>query len=143
MFKLPNIGSIIITSIVCFPILYESFVQGLLNVPESIQLSLRIEGYYKGKSLFKVLIPQAFPYFLLGFINSIGLGIKVSIVSEILLGTSSLWGIGRLIYVYQVEADYHKMYAIVLLIVLMFLIIDTCLGFIKMALKKRLNKEKI
>ena len=90
----PNIGSLIITFLIVFPILYESFVEGLTNIDPSIKLSLRLEGYYSKKSIFKVLIPESMPYLLLGCINSIGLGVKVSIMSEILIGTDSLWGIG-------------------------------------------------
>ena len=142
MLKLPNTGSIIITSIIVFPILYESFVTGITNIPESVKMSLRLEGYHKAKSIFRVIIPQAFPYLLLGVLNSFGLGIKVSIVSEILLGTNSIWGIGRLIYSYQVLADYTKMFSIILLVIIIFLVIDVFLKLIKMALKKHLNNEK-
>lgn len=134
--KEPNIGSLIITFLIVFPILYESFVEGLNNIDDSIKLSLRIEGYYSFKSIFRVLIPQAMPFLLLGCINSIGLGVKVSIMSEILIGTESLWGIGRLIHNYRLNAEYSHMIALTLLIIFIFIIIDIIFSYIKKILKK-------
>lgn len=132
----PNIGSLIITFLIVFPILYESFVEGLTNIDSSIKLSLRLEGYYSKKSIFKVLIPESMPYLLLGCINSIGLGVKVSIMSEILIGTDSLWGIGRLIQIYKINAEYDKMIALTLLVIFVFIIIDLLFSYIKIFFKK-------
>ena len=132
----PNIGSLIITFLIVFPILYESFVEGLNNINPSIKLSLRLEGYYSKKSIFKVLIPQSLPYLLLGCINSIGLGVKVSIMSEILIGTNNLWGIGRLIYIYRNETDYTKMIALIILVIFVFILIDLLFTLFKKLLKK-------
>lgn len=134
--KEPNIGSLIITFLIVFPILYESFVEGLTNIDPSIKLSLRLEGYYSKKSIFKVLIPESMPYLLLGCINSIGLGVKVSIMSEILIGTDSLWGIGRLIQIYKINAEYDKMIALTLLVIFVFIIIDLLFSYIKIFFKK-------
>lgn len=135
-FKDLEIGSFIVTFIVIFPIMYESFIAGHDNLSESIQMSLRLEGYYKPKSFFKVILPETFPFLLLGATNSIALGIKVSIMSEILLNSSSLWGIGRLIYVYRNNSDYASMFAIVILVIIVFIIIDLILYPIKRKLQK-------
>lgn len=137
--KTPNLGSIIITSLVVFPILYESFVTGLLNIDDSIKMSLRLEGYYSAKSIFKVQLSEAFPYLMLGVLNTLGLGIKVSIVSEILLGTNKIWGIGRIIYLYKFDADFPGMFSLIILIVLMFLILDLLIFLGKKSLKKWLR----
>lgn len=131
-----NIGSIIITFLIVFPILYESFSEGLLNIDENIKLSLRLEGYYSPKSIFRVLIPESMPYLLLGCINSIGLGVKVSIMSEILIGTENIWGIGRLLQVYRINAEYSNMIAITLLVIFVFVVFDLIFAFIKKFLKK-------
>jgi ABC-type nitrate/sulfonate/bicarbonate transport system permease component len=42
---------------------------------------------------------MASPYILLSIVTSLGLGMKVSIMAEIVAGGSSLAGLGRLIYV--------------------------------------------
>ena len=134
--KQPNFGSLIITFLVAFPILYESFVHGLNNIDESIKMSLRIEGYYTKNSIFKVLIPESMPYLILGLVNSIGLGVKVSIMSEILIGNQSLRGIGRLIYIYRINGDYSKMIALTLLVIVVFIVIDLIFAFFKKKVSK-------
>ena len=132
----PNLGSLLITFLVIFPILYESFVEGLNNINISIKLSLKLEGYYSRKSIFKVLIPEAMPFLLLGCINSLGLGVKVSIMSEILIGTESLWGIGRLIQIYRLNAEYSNMIALTLLVILIFIVLDIIFSLIKKKIQK-------
>ena len=130
-----EVGSFIVTFIVIFPIMYESFIAGHDNISDSIKMSLRLEGYYKSKSFFKVILPETFPFLLLGLTNSVALGIKVSIMSEILLGSPRIWGIGRLIYVFRINSDYAKMFAIIFLVVIVFLIIDFIMTLIKKLIK--------
>ena len=83
----------------------------------------------------KVILPETFPFLLLGLTNSVALGIKVSIMSEILLGSPKIWGIGRLIYVFRINSDYAKMFAIIFLVVIVFLIIDFIMTLIKKLIK--------
>ncbi len=127
----PNIFSIIISYIVIFPLIYEAIVGGILNIDENIKYSLRIEGFYRFNSLFKVILPLTFPYLNVAIINSIGMGIKISVMSEIIVGRSSIWGIGRLIYVANQNADFAMMFAIVILIILIFVLIDLLLSFFR------------
>lgn len=132
----PNIFSIIISYIVIFPLVYESIVGGILNIDENIKNSLRLEGYYRANSLFKVILPLTFPYLNVAIINSIGMGIKISVMSEIIVGRSSIRGIGRLILVANQNADFPMMFAIVLIIIVIFIVIDGILTI----LRKRIIK---
>ncbi len=127
----PNIFSIIISYIVIFPLIYEAIVGGVLNIDENIKNSLRIEGFYRANSIFKVILPLTFPYLNVAIINSVGMGIKISVMSEIIVGRSSIWGIGRLIYVANQNADYPMMFAIVIIIIVIFIIIDAILGVLR------------
>lgn len=135
-FEQPEIGSFIVTFLVIFPILYESFIAGIDNIPEGIRLSLRLEGEHKLRSYFTVILPQSVQYLILGATNSLGLGVKVSIMSEILLGTPKIRGIGQLIFNYKTNSEYPNMFAIIILIILLFAIIDI---FVKL-IKKIVNK---
>lgn len=134
--KSPNVGSLIITFIVVFPIIYESMLKGIIEVDPFIKMSLRLEGYFKLKCVFKVLLPQTSPYVALGLVNSLSLGVKVSIVSEILMSTDNLWGIGRLIYVFRLDAKYDYLIATTILAALIFLFIDVLISLIKKFFKK-------
>lgn len=130
------ITSLVITFLVVFPILYQSFVSGIENIDPYIKSSLAIEGFYTRKTIFNVIVPQASPYLLLGVLNSLALGVKVSIVSEILVGSDSIRGLGRLIYAYKIDANFDLMIAMTLIIVIFFAFIDLLTIVFKKILKK-------
>lgn len=130
-----NFGSIIITFIVVFPILYESFVAGHDNLDPSIKLSLRLEGYYKPKCFFKVILVESLPYIALGVTNSLALGVKVSIMSEILIGSSQVKGIGSLIFDFRTNSDYASMFALIILVLFVFILFDVLIKLSKKLMK--------
>ena len=126
-----EIGSILISFIVIFPLIYESIVGGIINIDDDIKLSLRLEGLYNFNSIFKVILPLTFPYLNVAIINSIGIGIKISVMSEIILGSSRIWGIGRLIYVANSTGNFPMLFAIIFIIIIIFVIIDSVLVIFK------------
>lgn len=130
-----NFGSMIITFIVIFPIIYESFIAGHDNLSESIKLSLKLEGYYTPKSFFKVILPESMPYVSLGIANSLALGVKISIMSEILLGSSKVQGIGTLLNDFRINSDYANMFALIILILFVFIIFDVLIINLKKLMK--------
>ena len=130
-----NFGSVIITFIVIFPIIYESFIAGHDNLNESIKLSLKLEGYYSPKCFFKVILPESTPYISLGIVNSLALGVKISIMSEILLGSSQVQGIGTLLNNFRINSDYANMFALIFLILFIFILFDLLIKIIKKFMK--------
>ena len=60
----------------------------------------------------------------------------MSIVSEILVGSDSIWGLGRLIYAYKIDANFDLMIAMTLIIVIFFAFIDLLTIVFKKILKK-------
>ncbi len=135
LFEKLDFLSIIISFFIVFPLIYEAIVHGINNISEDIKLSLKLEGYYKPNSIFKVLIPLSFPYLNVAIIDSIGLGVKISVMSEIIIGSSKIWGIGRLIYVANQNADFPMIFAVTILIIILFLIIDLILNYFKKRLQ--------
>lgn len=130
-----NFGSVVITFLIIFPILYESFIAGHDNLDESIKMSLRIEGYYRPKSFFRVILPESMPYISLGIVNSLSLGIKISIMSEILIGSSQVQGIGTLLNDFRLNSEYANMFALIILILILFIIFDILIKLIKKIMK--------
>lgn len=135
-----SISIIIVTFLLIFPIMYESITKGFIQIDERMLLSLDIDGGRKSKNaIFKVLIPQSVPYIMLGLVNSIGLGLKVEIMAEILIGNNSINGIGKILWIFaQVEFDYVKVFAVSVLILIIFAIIDLIFLFIKHKIEKTL-----
>lgn len=136
----PNLSSIILSFIVIFPIIYDSVVSGISNIDSNIIKSLKLEGLYKFNSVFKVIFPMSFPYLVLGIINSIGLGVKISVMSEIIIGSNKIRGIGRLIYSAQLDANSSQLFAIIFLVLIIFIVIDlVSLPFINKTHKMKTN----
>lgn len=134
-------ASFIVIFLVVFPILYESVVNGITELDESIIDSLKIDGLYTKKSIFNVILPEISPYIYVGIASSFGLGMKVEIMSEILVGSVSFGGIGRLIYLaYAINYDYVELFSLALLTLITFGMIDLVLFTIKKYFKKFTTK---
>jgi len=125
--------------LVVFPIVYESFLQGIDSIDDEIKDALRLETkFYNPRSVFGILLPNASPYVLLSIVTSLGLALKVSIMAEIVAGGSSLAGLGRLIYVANsIELDMAQVMALSVLAILAIAIVDVALFFVKKAMKKK------
>lgn len=133
-------STIIVIFLVVFPIMYESISNGIKNIDKNIINSLRIEGLYTWNSISKVIIPSIMPYVYIGIISSFGLGMKVEIMSEIIVGSAGLAGLGHLIYLsYAVNADYIELFALASLTLISFGLIDIVLHFIKKIIKNKYN----
>jgi ABC-type nitrate/sulfonate/bicarbonate transport system, permease component len=133
-------STIIVIFLVVFPILYEAIVNGIKNIDKNIINSLRLEGLYTWNSISKVIIPSILPYMYVGIVSSFGLGMKVEIMSEIIVGSASIAGLGHLIYLsYAVNFDFVELFALSILTLISFGIIDTILYFVKKLIKEKYN----
>lgn len=82
--------------LVSFPILYESVVGGITNISPSILDASTLDGGNNFKGIFKVKVPLAFPYIVVGLASSFGLAFKIEIMSEIISGDTR-YGLGSAI----------------------------------------------
>ena len=77
------------------------------------------------------------PYIYLGIVQSIGLSMKVEIMSEIVIGSQSIIGLGHFVYLaYAINADFIELFGLVFITLMAFAIIDFFLYKIKKYLKK-------
>ena len=136
LFK-PYNSLFILNFLLLFPILYESVVSGVRNIDDSIYKSLRIEcKIYSPKSIFSVIIPMASPYIGLGIIQSLGLGMKISIMSEVLCGTNKIKGLGRMIYFANQESNMLDLLAVSIIAIIIICLSDISLNILKKMIKK-------
>lgn len=84
---------VFVVILVAFPILYDSVVSGIKNTPINVNEAMMIDGGNSLKNVFKVKIPLATNYILVGIASSFGLAFKVEIMSEVLGGATG-YGIG-------------------------------------------------
>ncbi len=136
VFVKSTISTFIVIFLIVFPILYEAVLNGIKNIDPYIVMSLRLEGLYKFNSIFKVIIPTILPYIYLGLAQSFGLSMKVEIMSEIIIGSQSIKGLGYLVYLaYAINADYIELFGIVLITLITFGVLDIILNKIKKIIK--------
>jgi ABC-type nitrate/sulfonate/bicarbonate transport system permease component len=81
---------------------------------------------------------MASPYILLSIVTSLGLGMKVSIMAEIVAGGSSAAGLGRLIYIANsIDGDTTQVMALSLAAILIIAIIDLLIFLVKRKMKSK------
>lgn len=133
---LPESSLLIVTFLVMFPIIYEAIVTGIENIDESVVMALRVDSKpYSLQSIFRVIIPMSGPYILLGIIQSIGLGMKVSIMAEVLVGNPRIPGLGIIIQEGYQYAHMSQVFAVALIAIVLIGLLDLGLRIAKKKLK--------
>jgi len=89
-----------IVALISFPIMYESVVGGIKNIPDAINNALALEKKSKIIKILRVKLPMAFPYILVGISSSFALSFKIEIMAEIITGDTKP-GLGSAIFVAQ------------------------------------------
>lgn len=120
-----KITPICIVVLISFPIIYESVVQGIKSTPESVIKASKLDGCSTFVINIKMRIPLAYPNILVGVVSSLGLSLKVEIMSEVITGYTRL-GIGSAILAAQ-RSDPTNMipvFAYSLVIIIFSLILD-------------------
>ncbi len=127
---------IIVSSLMMFPLFYQAFLDGVKNIDSNLKDEMSMNGASPFNSFFKVYVPTIYPYILLAMIQSLGLGMKVSIMAEILAGSNTLAGLGRMIQVEYLNANSTNVIALSLIAIFIIVIIDIVFNYIKKGVKK-------
>ena len=91
-----------LVTIISLPILYESLVNGMRNINKEILDATRIDGGSGVQKLFRIQLPLAIPYLIVGIISSFSLSFKIELMAEIITGYTRN-GLGSLIKATQVN----------------------------------------
>lgn len=126
---------IIVTTLVMLPLFYEAFLNGIKNMNKDIKDRIKIDGVNPLNSLFTVYVPTIAPYILLAVVQSLGLGMKVSIMAEIVGGSNQIIGLGRLIHASYINAESVNVIALSLVAILIIIIIDIAMSYVKKEFK--------
>lgn len=123
--------------LVVFPIIYESFLTGIGSIDSDIVDAVKLECSEKGPTaFFGIYLPIASPYISLSLVTSFGLAMKISIMSEIVAGGSSKMGIGRLIYIANVQNEMDEVMALSFVAIVIIALSDLALQLLKRSLSK-------
>jgi ABC-type nitrate/sulfonate/bicarbonate transport system permease component len=104
---------------------------------QQYEYDLLLKGKNHLSNITKIILPLSSSYILLGFMQAMGLGIKVEIMSETFAYSSTYQGLGKTIYMYYQNVEYKEMMSYVLLAVLVSLILDGIL----LGVQRKVEKE--
>lgn len=128
----PQYALFIITSLMMFPLIYEAIVSGVRKIDKDIYDALRLDCHkIHPKSLFGIIIPLSRDNLLLGIVQSLGLGMKVSLMAEVLVGTDTISGLGRLLYHGYIELDMPTVFAIAVYSIILIGLLDLIVHYLK------------
>lgn len=137
----PKYAPIIIVFLMTFPILYESIVSGMTSIDQNIIDAASMDGAKTLQKVFRVYLPLSWNYIVLGVVSSVGLGMKVAIMSEILAGTDSADGLGKLIRSASLTVDMTSIMAYALIAIIIIGLIDIAIHLAKKKLKASIGKK--
>lgn len=129
-----NTGVHFIVFATTFPVIYNSFLTAINEIPQNIKNELTLSDVNFIKKYFFVYIPLIFPYVLSSIINSIGIGLKAAIMGGYLLYTEN--SLGYLIYEYKTTVEIENLIFLLLFIVLFCLLIEFISKYILKKLKE-------
>lgn len=127
--------SLYVTSIIIFPIIYQASKEGSEKAYKKFEYELQLKGKNNIRNITDVILPLSIPHILLGFIQSLGLGLKVEIMAETLAYKSNFYGIGKALSNCYNQVEYQKMMSYVMLSIIIGLLFDLSLHFIKKKIK--------
>ncbi len=136
---LPDYIPCVLGLLVAFPIIYEAFLTGIAEMDKDVRESLDLDaGSRSLKGIVFVSWPMSASYVKLSSVQSLGLCLKVTIMSEIMVSGGMTSGLGVLIGEYQLNLEMAKVIAVSLLTIAIILVVDlSTMGF------KRREKAKI
>lgn len=131
-----KLSTYIVLFLVIFPIIFDQVKEGTADIKSRFHDELALAGKREPLKISKIIVPLSIPHLLLGILQSLGLGLKVVIMAEIISGSTSDRGIGNLINIAFNSSKYLDMFTYSLLAVFLILICDFALS----SFKKRVNR---
>lgn len=93
---------ILLVTLISYPILYEALVNGMRNIDRQIMDAVKLDGTRFSQKVFRIQLPLALPYLVVGVISSFSLSFKIEIMAEIITGYTQD-GLGSLIKAVQIN----------------------------------------
>lgn len=113
----------IISFLLLFPIIYQTELDGIKNIDRTLLEVLVLEcNKCNLRTIKLVFLPLSMPFLRTGIIQSIGLGIKVLVVSEFIAQTKV--SIGRELYYNRVNLDYSYVFAWTIILIGIVLLVE-------------------
>ena len=115
-------ASIFITSLVMLPIMYEGILSGMKNINSDILDEIKIQSNINLYIIRNVFIPLIRPHIIVAIITSLGLGIKVLVMSEFI--ATPKYSIAKEMFNYQSALQLEGIFAWTIIIVIVIMLLE-------------------
>lgn len=112
----------VITILVIMPVIYESVVNGLNSIDNDYHDVISVYYGFDIRLIKMVYLPLISPFILTSVIQSLGLGIKVLVMAEMLSQTRN--SIGYIIYLERLNIEIARLFAWTIVLILIVSIIE-------------------
>lgn len=115
-----------LTFIIAFPIIYEGFVKGIREEDPALKDALKIDSAkHDLRTVWRIHWPLIRPYIILSLVTSLGMSMKVTVMSEVLTASSTgKLGIGGMIMTANQTGTVEDVIAYSWIAVVMMLVLD-------------------
>jgi NitT/TauT family transport system permease protein len=120
-----------IVSLIIFPMIYQNLLHSFENIDNELIMINKMDNINPIKNFFLFIFPITLSGLLNAIIQTLGLSIKIQIMSEILTGSTKIKGIGLLINNYRTNLEIENVFALTLMIILFVYIIELLVKKIK------------
>lgn len=117
-----SITPYIVAGLILIPIIYEGVLNAIISINKEYIDVYKLSSNINIKIIYRVYIPLIFSSIKAAFISAVGLGIKVLIMAEFIVGATNTLGYAIIPIIQQVE--YAKGYAYCIIIVLVVLFVE-------------------
>lgn len=124
------IGTIVVGVIVIVPIIYESVLTSFQSIDKNVLDSTKLESNFNFRVLLDVYVPLALPSIVTSILQSFGLGLKVLVMSELIINPNN--SIGKAIGEYASYGEMEYVFAWTIILIVIVLIIDYFLKKVKL-----------
>ena len=127
----PRHAPVYVVILVSLPILFESVVTGIKKTDPDVLDAARVDGASKIDEIFKIRLPLATSYILVGISSSLAMSFKVEIMAEVLTGMTK-GGIGAAISAFQgSETNLNNVFGYTLIVIIIVLLFTSVSEYLK------------
>ena len=111
-------------SIIIFPIIYQNILHSFENIDSELLMINKLDNTNSFKNFIMFIFPLSLKGVLNAILQTLGLSIKIQVMSEILTGSTKLHGIGQLINNYRSNLEIDSVFAVTLMIIIFVFIVE-------------------
>lgn len=128
---------IIITFLMCFPIIWTNVVEGVKNTDKLLVDMAKVYKVSKYNILKHIYLPSILPYIVSGSLTALGLGWKVAVAAEVL--SQPNYSIGAHLYDSKIYLETESLFAWTLVVIILSFIFEYFFKYvIKLKMKGRI-----